>query len=240
MLQALLLRHRVAPVHGGDAQPRVRQQVRLCWRHHTNPVGREWWWKMDDAETLVRSAVSEHRGMIKQMRGVPGVIPERFEEDGPEALRVVGGSPSCTRDWNVRRPPARAPSPVPVLRDAVPGGDREPAADHAAVRLRGRRHAGYAEGHRQTALRRLLGASSRARRSESASNLLFRAPSLSRGSSFSSPKQKKGASLSNSDCSFDGLSTAARCRHRRRPKIPPFGVRPRRGINGDHTQARVE
>ena len=28
----------------------------------------------------VRSAVSEHRGMIKQMRGVPGVIPERFEE----------------------------------------------------------------------------------------------------------------------------------------------------------------
>ena len=65
----------------------------FCWRHHTNPVGREWRWKMDDAETLVRSAVSEHRGMIKQMRGVPGVIPERFEEGmDPRhcALSLVG------------------------------------------------------------------------------------------------------------------------------------------------------
>ena len=46
----------------------------FCW-HHTNPVGREWRWQMDDAETLVESAVSEHRGMIKQMKGVPGSSP---------------------------------------------------------------------------------------------------------------------------------------------------------------------
>ena len=65
----------------------------FCWRHHTNPVGREWRWQMDDAETLVESAVSEHRGMIKQMKGVPGVIPERFDEGmDPRhcALSLVG------------------------------------------------------------------------------------------------------------------------------------------------------
>ena len=65
----------------------------FCWRHHTNPVGREWRWQMDDAETIVEKAVSEHRGMIKQMKGVPGVIPERFEEGmDPRhcALSLVG------------------------------------------------------------------------------------------------------------------------------------------------------
>ena len=65
----------------------------FCWRHHTNPVGREWRWQMDDAETIVEKAVSEHRGMIKQMKGVPGVMPERFEEGmDPRhcALSLVG------------------------------------------------------------------------------------------------------------------------------------------------------
>ena len=41
--------------------------------------------------------------------------------------------------------------------------------------------------------------------------------------------------MSNSDCSFDGLSTAARCRHERRLKIPRGDVRSLRGIIGDHT-----
>ena len=48
---------------------------------------------MDDAETIVEKAVSEHRGMIKQMKGVPGVMPERFEEGmDPRhcALSLVG------------------------------------------------------------------------------------------------------------------------------------------------------
>lgn len=65
----------------------------FCWRHHTNPVGREWRWQMDDPLELVESAVSEHRGMIKQMKGVPGVIPERFGEGmDPRhcALSLVG------------------------------------------------------------------------------------------------------------------------------------------------------
>jgi tRNA wybutosine-synthesizing protein 1 len=65
----------------------------FCWRHHTNPVGREWRWKMDDAEEIVEKALREHRGMIKQMKGVPGVIPERFDEGmDPRhcALSLVG------------------------------------------------------------------------------------------------------------------------------------------------------
>jgi tRNA wybutosine-synthesizing protein 1 len=65
----------------------------FCWRHHTNPVGREWRWQMDDPLELVESAVSEHRGMIKQMKGVPGVQPARFEEGmDPRhcALSLVG------------------------------------------------------------------------------------------------------------------------------------------------------
>ncbi|KAJ7387044.1 S-adenosyl-L-methionine-dependent tRNA 4-demethylwyosine synthase [Desmophyllum pertusum] len=52
----------------------------FCWRHHTNPVGTEWKWKMDDPDMIVNGAMENHRNMIKQFRGVPGVKPERFEE----------------------------------------------------------------------------------------------------------------------------------------------------------------
>ncbi|KAL2095769.1 hypothetical protein ACEWY4_007917 [Coilia grayii] len=52
----------------------------FCWRHHTNPVGTEWRWKMDPAEKILLEAVENHQSMIKQFRGVPGVRPERFEE----------------------------------------------------------------------------------------------------------------------------------------------------------------
>ena len=65
----------------------------FCWRHHTNPVGREWRWQMDDPLELVESAVSEHKGMIKQMKGIPGLIPARFDEGmDPRhcALSLVG------------------------------------------------------------------------------------------------------------------------------------------------------
>lgn len=49
-------------------------------RHHTNPVGREWKWQMDAPDQIVEGALSEHRSMVKQMRGVPGVLPQRLEE----------------------------------------------------------------------------------------------------------------------------------------------------------------
>lgn len=52
----------------------------FCWRHHTNPVGTEWRWKVDPPEMILQGALDNHYRMIKQMRGVPGVSPERFEE----------------------------------------------------------------------------------------------------------------------------------------------------------------
>ncbi|KAK5601152.1 S-adenosyl-L-methionine-dependent tRNA 4-demethylwyosine synthase [Crenichthys baileyi] len=52
----------------------------FCWRHHTNPVGTEWRWKMDPAEEILQDALEKHQNMIRQFRGVPGVKPERYEE----------------------------------------------------------------------------------------------------------------------------------------------------------------
>lgn len=52
----------------------------FCWRHHKNPVGTEWKWKMDEPEIIVKEAVRNHLEMIKQLKGVPGVQKERFEE----------------------------------------------------------------------------------------------------------------------------------------------------------------
>ncbi|KAK9867791.1 hypothetical protein WJX84_004895 [Apatococcus fuscideae] len=52
----------------------------FCWRHHTNPVGREWRWQMDDPNMIVEGAIEMHRKMIKEYRGVPGVKPERIAE----------------------------------------------------------------------------------------------------------------------------------------------------------------
>ncbi|XP_036858389.1 S-adenosyl-L-methionine-dependent tRNA 4-demethylwyosine synthase TYW1 isoform X1 [Manis javanica] len=52
----------------------------FCWRHHTNPVGTEWRWKMDQPEMILKEAIENHQNMIKQFKGVPGVKGERFEE----------------------------------------------------------------------------------------------------------------------------------------------------------------
>jgi tRNA wybutosine-synthesizing protein 1 len=52
----------------------------FCWRHHKNPVGTEWRWKTDEPKMIVEQAISEHRKMINQMRGVSGVQPERLKE----------------------------------------------------------------------------------------------------------------------------------------------------------------
>ncbi|XP_034844615.1 S-adenosyl-L-methionine-dependent tRNA 4-demethylwyosine synthase TYW1 isoform X3 [Mirounga leonina] len=52
----------------------------FCWRHHTNPVGTEWRWKMDQPEMILKEAIENHQNMIKQFKGVPGVKEERFEE----------------------------------------------------------------------------------------------------------------------------------------------------------------
>ncbi|KAH9300010.1 hypothetical protein KI387_011593, partial [Taxus chinensis] len=52
----------------------------FCWRHHTNPVGKSWRWKLDDPLQIVEGAIDQHTKMIKQMKGVPGVTQERLTE----------------------------------------------------------------------------------------------------------------------------------------------------------------
>ncbi|XP_039612925.1 S-adenosyl-L-methionine-dependent tRNA 4-demethylwyosine synthase TYW1 [Polypterus senegalus] len=52
----------------------------FCWRHHTNPVGTEWRWKMDQPEKILKEALENHKNLIKQFKGVPGVKLERYEE----------------------------------------------------------------------------------------------------------------------------------------------------------------
>ncbi|RAL53635.1 hypothetical protein DM860_012250 [Cuscuta australis] len=65
----------------------------FCWRHHTNPVGKSWRWKMDDPLEIVQTAIELHTKMIKQMKGVPGVKSDRLAEGlSPRhcALSLVG------------------------------------------------------------------------------------------------------------------------------------------------------
>jgi len=65
----------------------------FCWRHHKNPVGTSWRWETDDAQVLIDGFISKHRAMIKEMRGLPGVIPERLHEANTIrhcALSLVG------------------------------------------------------------------------------------------------------------------------------------------------------
>ncbi|KAF5182037.1 S-adenosyl-l-methionine-dependent trna 4-demethylwyosine synthase [Thalictrum thalictroides] len=65
----------------------------FCWRHHSNPVGKSWQWKMDDPLVIVNTAIDEHTKMIKQMKGVPGVKSEILLEGlSPRhcALSLVG------------------------------------------------------------------------------------------------------------------------------------------------------
>lgn len=52
----------------------------FCWRHHKNPVGTYWKWKTDDPYRIVDEAVNEHVKMIKETKGIPGVLPNRWKE----------------------------------------------------------------------------------------------------------------------------------------------------------------
>lgn len=52
----------------------------FCWRHHTNPVGTEWKWNMDQPEVIVEGALKAHYNMIKQFRMVPDVLDDRYNE----------------------------------------------------------------------------------------------------------------------------------------------------------------
>eukprot|EP00817_Percolomonadidae_sp_ATCC50343_P005703 CAMPEP_0117425256 /NCGR_PEP_ID=MMETSP0758-20121206/5558_1 /TAXON_ID=63605 /ORGANISM="Percolomonas cosmopolitus, Strain AE-1 (ATCC 50343)" /LENGTH=654 /DNA_ID=CAMNT_0005209619 /DNA_START=95 /DNA_END=2059 /DNA_ORIENTATION=- len=52
----------------------------FCWRHHSNPVARSWQWEMDDPEFLIEQSIEKHQKMIKVMKGIPDVKPERYRE----------------------------------------------------------------------------------------------------------------------------------------------------------------
>jgi len=52
----------------------------FCWRHHTNPVGNEWRWVTDKPEFILQQAMENHKKMVKEMKGVPGVKKERLED----------------------------------------------------------------------------------------------------------------------------------------------------------------
>lgn len=43
--------------------------VAILRRHHTNPVGTEWRWKMDDPQTILKGALDNHYQMVKQFKG---------------------------------------------------------------------------------------------------------------------------------------------------------------------------
>lgn len=53
----------------------------FCWRHGTNPVAKlNWRWEVDPPEMVLKGALEGHYKKIKQMRGVPGIQMDRFEE----------------------------------------------------------------------------------------------------------------------------------------------------------------
>ena len=66
----------------------------FCWRHHDNPVGTSFRWQVDSPQELVDGFEKSHVAMIREMRGVPGVKPERFAEASKNvrhcALSLVG------------------------------------------------------------------------------------------------------------------------------------------------------
>jgi len=92
-ISVLFLLYFFAPTHtntntrththtGMEATPSLAcaNKCTFCWRHHKNPVGREWRWKEDEPSRIVNEAIEKHRRMIKEFRGVKGVKPERAEE----------------------------------------------------------------------------------------------------------------------------------------------------------------
>lgn len=53
----------------------------FCWRHGTNPVAKSnWRWELDPPEKVFEGAKAGHYQKIKQMRGVPGIQMDRFQE----------------------------------------------------------------------------------------------------------------------------------------------------------------
>merc|ERR1711957_453114 len=52
----------------------------FCWRHHKNPVAKEWKWKADPPDMIVREGIAQHQAMIRELRGCSGVHMDRFQD----------------------------------------------------------------------------------------------------------------------------------------------------------------
>ena len=52
----------------------------FCWRHHSNPTGREWKWKVDNAEEVVPGMIAGYKRLLKMFGGSEGVQPERLSD----------------------------------------------------------------------------------------------------------------------------------------------------------------
>ena len=52
----------------------------FCWRHHKNPVGREWRWQTDSPKMIVDEAVLKHVTMVNALKTMPGLKEERWAE----------------------------------------------------------------------------------------------------------------------------------------------------------------
>ncbi|CAL8069514.1 unnamed protein product [Orchesella dallaii] len=65
----------------------------FCWRHHSNPVGTEWKWQMEDPNTILDGMLQNHYKMINEFKGAPGVMQHRLDEGMQArhcALSLVG------------------------------------------------------------------------------------------------------------------------------------------------------
>ena len=70
----IYLLQKISPPHSWsmwDNQKRYYDVILSFFlRHHSNPVGTEWKWKMDDPEMIVKGALENHYKMIKQFKGI--------------------------------------------------------------------------------------------------------------------------------------------------------------------------
>uniref|UniRef100_A0A0G4GG36 Radical SAM core domain-containing protein n=1 Tax=Chromera velia CCMP2878 TaxID=1169474 RepID=A0A0G4GG36_9ALVE len=65
----------------------------FCWRHHMHPVGKYFDWETDQPGFILDTAIKEHIGMLKSLRGLPSVTKERWAEASTPkhcALSLVG------------------------------------------------------------------------------------------------------------------------------------------------------
>ncbi|KAG8122836.1 putative tRNA wybutosine-synthesizing 1-like protein [Naja naja] len=80
--------------------------VGVVVQHHTNPVGTEWRWKMDQPEMILKEAIENHQNLIKQFKGRSPWRERRSlqRRDGGQALCTV----SC---WGTNHVPPDQPVP---------------------------------------------------------------------------------------------------------------------------------